>query len=102
MRSHRIWNEVHADNYTAGKSFGGEFRQLIAVGSSASYSNPFAAIEVREVALDSSMPDWSLFILYMDGEQMKRAAFNNKTKEYKPMGVSENAYEIIGEYPSAA
>ena len=79
MRSHRVWNDIHADNYASSKSFGGEFRQSIAVGSSATYSNHFANIEVREIPLN--IGDWSAFILYLDGEQVKRSIFNNKTKE---------------------
>lgn len=86
MRSHRVWNEVHADNYATSKSFGGEFRQKIAVGSSGSYSNPFASLEVREIPLN--VGDWSAFILYLDGAQVKRALFNNKSKAYHEVAMN--------------
>lgn len=93
MRSHRVWNNINADNYTNSKSFGGEFRQQIAVGSSASYSNHFADIAVREVPLN--IGDWSLFILSLDGVQVKRAVFNNKTKAFKQLGDNVVATDAI-------
>ena len=82
MRSHRVWNDIYADNYANpnSKSFGGEFRQHVYVGSSATHSNHFADLEVREVPINGT--NWTMFILYLDGEQVKRGAFNNKTKAY--------------------
>jgi hypothetical protein len=91
-RSHRVWSHVNADNYTTAKSFGGEFRQAIAVGSSASYSNDFAAIEVRETPLHG---DWSIFRLFVDGECVKRAVFNNKSKLYGPVDLNTPADAAI-------
>lgn len=92
MRSHRVWNNIHADNYATSKSFGGEFRQSINVGSSASYSNHFADLEVRET--DMYGTDWSLFVLYLDGAQVKRAAFNNKTKQYLPVALDQLIQDV--------
>ena len=87
MRSHRVWNEVHSNAYQGTKSFGGEFRQSVYVGSSASYSNHLADIECREIPLRGT--DWTMFILYLDGEQVKRGAFNNKTKVYLSCPMNE-------------
>ena len=95
MRTHRVWNDIYADNYTTSKSFGGEFTQRIAVGSSASYSNPFATIEVRETGMYGT--DWSLFVLYLDGAQVKRAAFKNKTKEFRTVELGQLMEDVIEE-----
>ncbi len=94
-RSHRVWSDVYADNYSTGKSFGGEFSQHIAVGSSAKHSNAFADISVNERSLGSDYPDWSVFILVVDGVQIKRAVFNNKTKAYGELANGAIASEVI-------
>ena len=94
-RSHRVWNDIRADNYAnpQSKSFGGEFTQRIAVGSSASYSNPFATVEVREIKIQGT--DWSTFVLYVDGLQIKRAVFNNKTKVYQEIALDTVVLTVI-------
>ena len=94
-RSHRVWSDVSADNYATSKSFGGEFRQRIAVGSSAKYSNAFAAIEVREISIEGT--DWSTFVLYVDGAQIKRALFNNKTKAFHGVDLDVVLLTVIEE-----
>ena len=98
-RSHRVWNDVRADNYTTSKSFGGEFRQSIKVGSSASYSNAFAEIEVRELALPAGY--WSEFALYVNDLLVKRAVFNNKTKAYRVVEDGESCDDAIAAVLSA-
>lgn len=91
-RSHRVWNDIQADNYVTSKSFGGEFRQRIAVGSSAAYSNYFASIEVSELPVQGN---WSVFTLYIDGEPVKRAVFHNKTKAFHPLGLNSDADNFV-------
>ncbi len=95
MRSHRVWNNIYAENYANpnSKSFGGEFTQDISVGSSATHSNHFANITVRERAMYGT--DWSVFELRLDGELLKRSAFNNKTKDYLPLREGEPAQDGI-------
>ena len=102
MRSHRVWNDIYAGNYATSKSFGGTFRQEIAVGSSASYSNHFAKIEVNEIPLN--IGEWSAFILYLDGEQVKRSIFNNKTKECHEIAMDSQLtlLDAVAMYSKAA
>lgn len=100
MRSHRVWNTVNARNYAKpySKSFGGEFSQHIAVGSSSRHSNDFASIEVRERDLHG---DWTVFTLSVDGETVKRAVFNNRTKEFAPLPLSVPADALIEQIRAA-
>ena len=81
MRSHRVWSKVHADAYMGDKSFGGEFRQHIKVGSSAAYSDHLASVEVREIPMHAE--NWTSFALFVDGIEVKRKYFNNKTREFR-------------------
>ncbi len=98
MRSHRIWNTVNASSYSrpASKSFGGEFVARVNVGSSASYSDELAKVEARELPLNGT--DWSLFVLYVDGEQIKRKAFNNKTRDFLALDLHTPALAQIEAY----
>lgn len=100
MRQYRVWSDVYADNYAKSKSFGGEFQQRIAVGSSAAYSNAFATVEVRE----SSLPDgdWSVFQLFIDGVMFKRAVFNNKTKAFYHIPLEAVATAAIAQLEAEA
>ena len=97
-RSHRVWSDVRVDNCTTSKSFGGEFHQSIAVGSSAAYSNTFATVEVREISLP--IENWSVFSLFVDGIAVKRAVFNNKTKAYQQIALDAVATDVIAELES--
>ncbi len=98
MRQHRVWSAVSADNYTTSKSFGGEFRQSINVGSSSRHSNFFASVEVRELSLP--VDNWSLFALFVDGVTAKRAIFNNKSKAYQDIELDDVATDVIARIES--
>ncbi len=94
-RSSRVYCTVNAANRAGQFGFGGEFTQRIMVGSSATYSNAFATVSVDERQIDG-LADWSVFRLTVDGVFIKRALFNNKTKQFVEIALDAVATDVIG------
>ena len=50
----------------------------------------------QTVTLSGGFPeDVKSFVLYLDGAQVKRGAFNNKTKQFVPVAIGELAEDAI-------
>ena len=99
MRQYPIWVDMNNNSYNSSKSFGvRDFAiQHVKVGTSSRNSYHFAKIEMGVADSDNK----KTYSLYVDGELIKQAVYNLKTKEMELEDIktsnfvlSENALKI--------
>ena len=84
MRQYPIWDDMVNNSYNADKSYGIKDYaiQHIKVGTSSRNSYNFAKIDLAvHNTFEDNKPDTKTYSLRVDGELIKQAVYNLKTKE---------------------